>query len=69
MIADTPQKIRLFALLTLKSRLKLESLGLKHSSGSSAAKAAREILKSETKNRGDLHKELSEYIEKLKENL
>jgi molybdopterin synthase catalytic subunit len=66
MIAKTPRQIHLFALLSLKSRLKLESLGLKHSSGSTAARATRKILGSTTKNRAKLYEELSDYIENIK---
>ncbi len=43
-IADTPEKINAFHLLTLKGALKLESLGMHHSSGNRASVAVRTQL-------------------------
>jgi hypothetical protein len=62
MIAETPQQIQIFVLLSLKSRLKLEALGMKKSSGSTAASTARKILGSKERNRAKLYEEFSIYL-------
>jgi len=62
MIADTPELINAYCLLSLKGALKLEALGLRHSRGSVASRV-REVIKSKTKNKADL---LAEFIDKLK---
>jgi len=51
MIADTPDKIFAYKLLALKGALKLETLGLRHSSGKSVAPQIRYLIGSRTKNR------------------
>ena len=43
-IASTPEQISAFQLLALKGALKLESLGMHHSSGNRASVSARHVL-------------------------
>ena len=62
MTANTPDQIQLYRLLTLKSALKLEILGMKHSRLGSVAKIVRGILKSKTKNKQALLQELIDFI-------
>jgi len=62
MIADTPELIDAYCLLTMKGALKLETLGMMHSRGSIAPKV-RQILNSKTKNKSAL---LAEFIQYLK---
>jgi hypothetical protein len=62
MIADTPEKIAAYQLLVLKSMLKLESLGMKHSMGS-VAPTVRQFIGSKTRNKKAL---LAEYVNFLK---
>jgi hypothetical protein len=63
MIADTPELVNAYRLLSLKGALKLETFGLTHSRGSVAA-IVREILGSKTKNKPAL---LAEFIQYLKD--
>ena len=44
-VIDTPQGIEAYRLLTLRSALKLECLGMSHSRGFRASVAIRDILK------------------------
>jgi hypothetical protein len=62
MIADTPELIDAYRLLSLKGALKLETLGMMHSRGS-VAPTVRQILNSKTKNKSTL---LAEFIQYLK---
>ncbi len=62
MIADTPEKIAGYQLLTLKAMLKLESLGMKHSRGS-IAPTVRQVIGSKTRDKKAL---LAEYVNFLK---
>lgn len=66
-ICDTPDKINAYRLLAMKSALKLESIGLRHSRGS-VAKLVREELKSKGK-KAPANKALllAEYEKHLKE--
>lgn len=59
MIANTPNDIFVFKLLALKAALKLESLGLRHSSGKSVAPQIRYLIGSRTKNKKAL---LDQYV-------
>lgn len=59
MIANTPHDIFVFKLLALKGALKLESLGLRHSSGKSVAPQIRYLIGSRTKNKKAL---LDQYV-------
>jgi hypothetical protein len=63
MIADTPEKIAGYQLLTLKAMLKLESLGMKHSKGS-VAPTVRQVIGSKTRDKKAL---LAEYVDFLKD--
>lgn len=63
MIADTPELVNAYRLLSIKGALKLETLGLMHSRGS-VAPTARQILNSKTKNKTAL---LAEFVQYLKE--
>lgn len=62
MIADTPEKIAGYQLLTFKAMLKLESLGMKHSKGS-VAPTIRQMIGSKTRDKKAL---LAEYVNFLK---
>jgi hypothetical protein len=62
MIADTPEKIAAYQLLTLKAMLKLESLGMKHSRGS-IAPTVRQVIGSKTRDKKAL---FAEYVNFLK---
>ena len=62
MIADTPELVNAYRLLSIKGALKLETLGLTHSRGS-IAPTVRQILGSKTKNKTAL---LAEFIQHLK---
>ena len=44
MIADTPEKIKLYEMLVLRSALKLEMLGLKMSKGKTAYSAIKHLF-------------------------
>lgn len=57
-ICDTPESINAFQLLSMKGALKLESLGMRHSSGRSVAKPIRAILKAAGKKAPTNKKEL-----------
>lgn len=59
MIANTPDKIFAYRLLALKGALKLETLGLRHSSGKSVAPQVRYLIGSRTKNKKAL---LDQYV-------
>lgn len=59
MIADTPSQIFAYKLLALKGALKLETLGLRHSSGKSVAPQVRFLIGSRTKNKKAL---LDQYV-------
>ena len=59
MIADTPSQIFAYKLLALKGALKLETLGLRHSSGKSVAPQIRYLIGSRTKNKKAL---LDQYV-------
>jgi hypothetical protein len=61
MIADTPQLVDAYRLLTIKGALKLETLGMMHSRGS-VAPTVREMLGSKTKNKSALLAELTQYL-------
>lgn len=61
MIADTPETINLYRLLSMKAGLRLECLGLRHSRGSVASLVRAEIG-SKTKDKVELLSELNEYI-------
>ena len=52
-VCDTPDKILAFQLLSIRSALKLEILGLKHSRGSVAQKV-RYMMSVKTKNKKEL---------------
>lgn len=58
-IADTPSAILAYRLLAMKSALKLETLGLRHSSGKSVAPQVRYLIGSRTKNKKAL---LDQYV-------
>jgi hypothetical protein len=45
LILTTPEQIGRFQLLSLRGAVKLEALGMKHSSGRSATAAAKRLLK------------------------
>jgi len=62
MIADTPELVNAYRLLSIKGALKLETFGMMHSRGSVAPKV-RQILNSKTKNKSAL---LAEFIQYLK---
>ncbi len=64
MIADTPETINLFRLLSMKAGLRLECLGLRHSRGSVASLVRAEIG-SKTKDKVALLDELKEYIARV----
>lgn len=59
MIANTPSQIFAYQLLALKGALKLETLGLRHSSGKSVAPQIRYLIGSRTKNKKAL---LDQYV-------
>jgi hypothetical protein len=63
MIADTPEKIAGYHLLTFKVMLRLESLGMKHSKGS-VAPTIRQMIGSKTRDKKAL---LAEYVSFLKD--
>jgi hypothetical protein len=67
-VCDTPDKINAYRLLSLKGMLKLETLGMRHSSGCSASKAIRaelqEVKKKAPRNKKKL---LTAYENHLKE--
>jgi len=61
-IADTPDKINAFRLLSLKGALKLETVGLKR-----RGKSALSIVKEEFGFKGNVHKVYDQYVAYLKE--
>jgi hypothetical protein len=61
MIADTPELINGFRLLSLKGALKLEALGMKHSRGS-VAPFVRSTIGSKTKDKTVLLAEFETYL-------
>jgi len=63
MIADSPERMAAYQLLTLKAMLKLESLGMKHSRGS-IAPTVRQGFGSKTRDKKAL---LAEYVSFLKD--
>ncbi len=64
-IIDTPQGIARFRLLQLKFALKLESLGMKHSSGRSVTPIVRDIIGSKTRDKKLLLNEFTDYVNRL----
>lgn len=60
-IADTPEKILAYRLLTMRSALKLESLGMKSSRGS-VAKAVRHFIGSRTRDKRALLNEFETHL-------
>jgi len=62
MIADTPESIAAFRLITLRAALKLECLGMRHSRGS-----AFKVIKSEFNIKGTKKSVLAQYEAMLRE--
>jgi hypothetical protein len=62
MIADTPEKINAFRLLSLKGALKLETVGMKR-----RGKSALSIVKEEFGFKGNTQKVYDQYVSHLKE--
>jgi hypothetical protein len=62
-LIDTPEKLQAYRLLTLKSMLKLEVLGMKK-----AGKSAYSIVKEEFGLKGSKQSVFNQYVEILKSN-
>jgi hypothetical protein len=61
-VIDTPERIAMFHLLQLKYALKLESVGLRHSSGRSVAAYIRKQFGLKARNKQQLLNEFAAYI-------
>lgn len=66
-VINTPEGIALFRLLQLKGALKLEMLGMRHSSGRSVATQIRKELGLKARDKRSLYAELVEYIDSYSE--
>ena len=67
LIITSPKDINMYFLLGLKGMLKMEIYGMRKS-GISAAKQVRGILNVKTKDKQELFKMFTDYINALKEN-
>ena len=66
-LVNTREGIALFRLLQLKGALKLEMLGMRHSSGRSVATQIRKELGLKARDKRSLYAELIEYIDSYSE--